>query len=507
LTAWTLVPLWSAERKASARAAAAAPRPWPRAAVEPTVLIAACAAGLAVAYQPLLVLGACAVTGLAALVWVRPATAAYLLIGVTPLVVGIDRGVVLPLLRPHEGLLAVFGATLAAQWLIRLRSGQVQRLRMDAVEVAILLMAVTNSVVPLAMMVVRGREISGDDLSYSLVMWKLAAFYLVVRWSVRSDREVRTCLVVSVAAACVVALVGIMQGLDVFGVRGFLATYYSEVGVSSEARGGSTLTLPAATADLMIINLAIVTGLWLRDRRFTLLSSAAGSLFILGTLAAGQFASIIGLVVGMVALALVTARFALLSIFGVFAAGGAVAVWPVIAVRLEGFSLASGMPESWLARLHNLRSYFWPEVFSHGNVLLGVRPSARVKAPTQFSGWVWIESGYTWLLWGGGIPLLASFVFFTYVAAARTWAVARTHHDAVGAAATAAFVGVVVVTVLMVFDPHLTYRGSSEELFALLALTVAAGRRRSGSNDRPPDVGQHEEPSRGRDRRRQKAGV
>ncbi|SFL88377.1 hypothetical protein [Geodermatophilus ruber] len=507
MTARTLVLPWSAGRKASAQAAAAVPRPWPRAVVEPTVLVAAGAAGLVVAYQPLLVLGACAVTGLAALVWVRPATAAYLLVGVTPLVVGIDRGVVLPLLRPHEGLLAVFGATLAARWLIRLRSGQVQRLRMDAVEVAILLMAVTNSVLPLAMMVVRGREISGDDLSYSLVMWKLAAFYLIVRGSVRSDREVRTCLIVSVAAACIVAVIGILQGLDLFGVRGFLAVYYSEVGVSSEARGGSTLTLPAATADLMILNLAIVTGLWLRDRRFTALSSAAAGLFVFGTLAAGQFASILGLVVGMVALALVTARFALLGVFGLFAAGGAVVVWPVIAVRLEGFSLASGLPESWLARLHNLHAYFWPELFSHGNVLLGVRPSARVPAPTQFSGWVWIESGYTWLLWGGGIPLLAGFVFLVYAAAARTWAVARSRDDAVGAAATAAFVGVVVVTVLMVFDPHVTYRGSAEELFALLALTAVVGRRRSRSTDRPPDVARREERSRGRDRRGQMAGV
>jgi hypothetical protein len=189
---------------------------------------------------------------------------------------------------------------------------------------------------------------------------------------------------------------------------------------------------------------------------------------------------VIGLVAAAVTLAVVTGSYALLGAFGLLAAGGAAVVWPVIAERLQGFSLASGLPASWEGRLHNLRTYFWPELSSAGNVLLGVRPGARVPVASQATGWVWIESGYTWLLWGGGLPLLGAFVLLVWVVGARAWRVARSRRDAWGAAAAATAVGVVVMVVLMVFDPHLTYRGSGDEFFVLAALTAGGSALQRG---------------------------
>ena len=90
---------------------------------------------------------------------------------------------------------------------------------------------------------------------------------------------------------------------------------------------------------------------------------------------------------------------------------------------------------------------------------------------------VWIESGYTWLLWGGGIPLLASFLFFTYVTAKRGWHAARGGRDARSVAGTAVFVAVIIIAVLMIFDPHLTYRGSGDDFFFLIALVAPRDRR------------------------------
>jgi hypothetical protein len=336
------------------------------------------------------------------------------------------------------------------------------------------LLAVCSSVLPLVWMTLRQQAITSDDVLYALVLWKYLGLYLLIRMSVRTDQEIRRCLWISVAAACIVALLAILQALGLFGVSRLLSTYFAPFGNTNAfaTRGSSTLGLPAATADLLLYNLAIVSGLWTRGRRYRGVLAGIALLLVMGALSAGEFSSAIGLVVAVVCIALITGSGRLLALFPPVGLLAAQLLEPVFAARLRGFNSLTGLPVSWTGRLANLQTYFWPQLSTARNLLLGVRPAARIPVATQATGYVWIESGYTWLLWAGGIPLLASFVFFVIATARRGWKAAHQSPVGLSAAGIATFVAVIVTTVLMTFDPHLTYRGAADAMFVLIALAA-----------------------------------
>lgn len=426
--------------------------------------------------------------GIIGWVMARPAVAAYLLIFLTPLTVGLNDAVVVHALRPNETLMIVLGAAIGLRWLTRVRSGAVKWPRLDGVDASLIAIGVTSSVLPLVMMTVRQRAITTDDLLYSIVLWKLLAEYVIVRTVVRTREQALRCLKLSLLATAVVCAIGILQSLGHFGVTGLLAKYYTPTGIDTSltaGRGGSLLGLPAAVADLAILNLAVAVAMIVRGYPRRLWLGSLAVLYGLGVVAAAEFSTFIGLFVALVALVVITksGRIAAsaipVSLFGV------ALLWPVIRTRLQGFDSATGLPISWTDRLYNLRTYFWPVLFSDHNWILGVRPAARIPLATKRFSFVWIESGYTWLLWGGGLPLLASYVAFVGTSLRKGLAFTR-RADAAGIAATAVVTALCAQLVLMFLDPHLTYRGSGDALFLMLALVrrLPGGRTKVAGGER-----------------------
>ena len=74
----------------------------------------------------------------------------------------------MPLIRPNEAIDLIMGATLAARGLAMARTGQLPRIRLDRIELAMILMAVSNSVIPLLWMTIRQEAITQTDLLYAL---------------------------------------------------------------------------------------------------------------------------------------------------------------------------------------------------------------------------------------------------------------------------------------------------------------------------------------------------
>ena len=76
------------------------------------------------------------VLGLIGWVAARPPVAAYLLIFVTPLVVGLNAGLVVPGLRANEALMVAGRRGLGVRWLVTVRTGQIRWPRLGAVDLS-----------------------------------------------------------------------------------------------------------------------------------------------------------------------------------------------------------------------------------------------------------------------------------------------------------------------------------------------------------------------------------
>ena len=431
---------------------------------------------------PLLAIASAGGLALLAAVVLVPASAPWTWLLLGPLIVGVARPNSAIPLRPNELLLLVgiAGLTIRGAW--HSLRGERFLPRGNAIDLCVVLLVVTGSAMPLLLRFGRGLPVSHDDVLYALVFVKYALVYGMFRIAVRTPHQVRWALTLTLISGAIVAVIAILQVKGLFGVQQLLSAYYDSpfegtTGAVAD-RGSSTIASSFGLADMMAMCLALTIALSASAESRRLWLAGAGLLFVGGAVAAGSFSGVIGLLVVALATAFVAQRLVKsLAIMGPAALASAALFWPVIAARLAGFDNLAGMPHSWVGRLNNLRRFFWPQIFDGFNWLWGVRPAARVPAPETWRTWVNIESGHTWLMWVGGMPLLLAFFLFSAVVATVALRVARTTTGPVGAAATAAFASVVMIFVLTIFDPHLTVRGCADLFFPLLALAVTIDQR------------------------------
>jgi putative peptidoglycan lipid II flippase len=443
---------------------------------------AACAPAAGVVPVPLLLVGLAA-AGLLVLGYASPPAAAYVLLAGGPLLAGFARNAVLPVLRPHEALALLLGTGVALRALAQMGRGRPVPVTWGRLDLAILLMAVTSSLLPLLWMVTRGLRPGQEDLLYAATLWKFYAVFLLVRVSVRTERQVARCLAVTLGAGVVVGVVAALQ--SVFGgvADAVFAIYPVDESGGPAGRGTSTLGSSIAVGDVMAFDLAICLA-WAvlgrgRHRRLLLLM---GAVFAVCGIGSGQVSGVVAVSVAAVAVAVLTGGLRRLAVAVLpTTVVAALLLWPVLTARVSQVDASTGLPQSWWVRLENLHLYVWPQFGSWADWLLGVRPAGVLHVDTPWASEVFIESGHTWLLWTGGVPFALAYLYFTWVSVRTARGVARDGGSACAVAGAGAFAALLVCFVLMTFDPHLTMRGTADLLFSLVALTAVAQRLGRGT--------------------------
>lgn len=438
---------------------------------------------LAVAAGPLLALtaiGVLALVGLFAAAAYRPVFATYAYLGTLPLIAGIDRGNLVPLVRPNEALLVVLLAGALVGGYLRWCRGERMPLQLHQLDIPVGVFLLMSTAWPLLSMMLRGQAPTTSDLAAVLPIGKLVALYLLVRFSLTTEAQLVRCFRLIIWPGAVVAVIAILQTLHVGLVVSTLQAVWtpdSNAAALAE-RGTTTLGSPIATGDYIIICLTLVICCGVRgllDRRERL---ALGLVLGAGVLAAGQFSTWISAVV---VAALILWRFGTVrrnSIRFLWLVPVALAVGaPALIGRLEGFG-DYGVPRSWIGRWNNLSTFYLPR-FGFINVLLGVSPNSVLPAPERWREVIYLESGYLELLWIGGIPLLAAFIWLSVAVLRGTGKLmalsdgqSEGQSDAAAAAASALWICWWFVLLLTVLDPHLTLRGTGDVLFMLMGITT-----------------------------------
>ncbi len=392
-----------------------------------------------------------------------------------PLLAGMPRGEIVPFLRPTEVIqLLVTAGAIALAFRAQL-TGERWRLTIRSHEWWLMAMAFFASVVPLLWLKVRSMPVGGDEVMAVFPLIKYAALYFLVRFSIVSARDVRAVFGAVLAAAVVVSVVGVAQVLGVGPVVNVLGSFFVSGPTDDVLGGRATATLGSSIAigAFLSMSLGVAMSLALSTRRALWLGVSC--VLGIGALASGQAGTVIML--GVVVFVVAYEYKALAMVAAAAIPAGALAtlgLWQVVAARLADIDGGTGLPQSWVIRWSNLSDIYWPQI-ADGGWLLGVSPDAIVTPVDVFRDEVFLESGYLWMLWVGGIPLLTAMVAFlgTCWRATGSGIRAHSHNGTAAVARVSARAAIALIAVMSVIDPHITLRGGADLFFMMIPIALA----------------------------------
>lgn len=437
------------------------------------VAVAVAAAGTVAG--PVMVVGGLLAAVLFGLCAWRPIVGVYVYGATVLFLAGMARGSLVPLVRPNEALLGLLLAGAATGGYVRwVRAGcRPPRIRPLDAPLAALVLAAT--LWPVASLMLRGRVPTLDEVLAVAPVLKLVAFLVLVRLTVRTEAQLVRIIRTILWTTAAVAVIAVLQTLGVGPVLDLLSTFWAAAdGSGAEvARGSTTLASSIATGDVVLIGIALLVGCAVRGMFGLRERIALGLLLGTGVLAAGQFSTwIAAAVVGGLALWRFPALRGVAVRFLPLGAVAAVVGAPAFLGRIESID-EFGVPRSWLGRWDNLSNFYLPRLGEDFAFLVGVSPDSVLHAPETWRSLIFLESGYLQLLWVGGVPLLAAFLWLSVALLDRVRPRCE-DPGPLGACATALWLTWWMVVLLSVIDPHVFLRGTGDLLFLLIGLVTGA---------------------------------
>jgi len=442
------------------------------------LVLGSLALGVAAALQPVPVLAGIAAALVVAWTLARPVRGAYLYALLVPLIVGMSRGLVVPVLRPNELLILALLGLVILRGTLGPADGRVRLGPFTAVDRAFGLLFVFGALVPLAVMLYRSGVPSAEDTFQLLSLLKYYLSYRLLLAVVPDEKAALRVAGVMLAASAVVASIGLLQLERLFGLHEWLATYYS-AGQVREAlefrRATSTLGVWQALGAYLGVHAALAAALLLAPatpRRWRPWLVLILGLDIVGALATVSLTAVLALGLGLGLVAVMARRVGRLV---VLASPVILLTFLLLAPALEerltyqfaSYGASGTLPVTWEYRWSNLVTVFWPAVQDH--LLFGVAPSVSPELAWRFP-----ENQAMYLLYQGGLLYVGAYFLFMGVVLRTTWRFLRRLDGPALAVGRAALIAWLLILVLGLFDPHLTMAGEADAAWALLALATGA---------------------------------
>ncbi len=419
-------------------------------------------------------LGIAALGGLAVVVavLVRPVIGGLLLVGLVPILSGMQPGVPVSHLRLSEVLIGVVGVTVL-----------VSARRVDAVKWSSLdWLLLAYGVVWAAFGAIDGvgQHLSITDWGTVLGQLQFFLLYRGVRTSLRTAAERKAAVAVLLVATVPVALLAVLQELHVGAIVNFInritgGVAGAVVSTTSASRATGPFDNWAALAGYLLPLLLVLWALTMAGQtaRHRKASWAVGVIALTGLLLTAELSAIIVLIIGAAVLATQYGygRRALKLLGAAVVVGGLVAT-PFLATRInQEFATAAGSGRH--AGVPQTLDFRWDVWTTQYIPAIEARPLAGygVELPPTIQ-WPYPESQYISYLMEGGFPLLVVFGGLAWAMVRRSREAARATDPFEQALGRAVFVTVVAMLVMNLIWPFLSNGGLPQVLWCLLAIAL-----------------------------------